>query len=614
MTGIKTLCCSATLLSCCSFQPAFAQAQTVYEGLTQAQLCNKSDAIYYNATILTMDKNKPQAEAIAVTNERITAVGDKKTLIKLCKGNSTKMVDLNQATVTPGFIDTHSHFIPYGALSNAKKTLNAGSMNDYMRPNWQALRTTDSIIKHYQDFLKKHQNYTGILAGYGYDETRTKGPMLSNKLLDKISTKLPILIIHSSGHKAFTNTAMNNWLKQAFKKEGLKVCSGKNKPSACITLNPIYLKTFAQGVVQEDVFAKALVLLAKSAFFDGAAKRASVYYANRGYTTINEGLGLPGLLAEYDKATQDRNFPVDVVYNSFNLEERKLAQALYNDNKRLVLGPVKFFADGSPQSFTAYMLKPFYKQAPGKPKGWRGAPAMPIKQFKQQINDTIAAGYEVAIHNIGDAATQLTLDAVSEALKNNPKRHDARPLFIHSYFATPKQMQQMKAMNGNATFTISHIYYWGQIMCNEVVGPKLAQNYNPLGWASKYLNHFSFNSDAPVTMPDPFFQLSIATMRQPQLWNYPLTKECPKVLGPEQRITIKQGLEALTIHAANIWKLEKDKGSLEVGKLADMAIMDKNPLSMQQNPDALRQIKILGTVHRGTYRKANVEAQKAYTP
>jgi predicted amidohydrolase YtcJ len=107
---------------------SFAEVTEQYQGMSVHNLCKSSDKIFHNAKFITMNDKQPIAQAVAVTNERITAVGLKDEILKYCKGGDTKLVDLNGATVSPGFIDTHSHFVPYGVLSYPSTTLNAGSM------------------------------------------------------------------------------------------------------------------------------------------------------------------------------------------------------------------------------------------------------------------------------------------------------------------------------------------------------------------------------------------------------------------------------------------------------------------------------------------------------
>ena len=162
------------------------------------------------------------------------------------------------------------------------------------------------------------------------------------------------------------------------------------------------------------------------------------------------------------------------------------------------------------------------------------------------------------------------------------------------------------------TFLIQHPFFWGQPICQSILGPaRTSETYNPVGLAAQILPRFAFHSDAFVTPPDPLRMIWSGTTRKVQDVQYlrdegsGYTDACPEYLAQGQRVTIERSLRALTIDAAYQFSLEHEKGSLEIGKLADVAILSQNPLDMDNSPDDLLKIDVLATLQRGRCRSWN---------
>jgi hypothetical protein len=226
------------------------------------------------------------------------------------------------------------------------------------------------------------------------------------------------------------------------------------------------------------------------------------------------------------------------------------------------------------------------------------------------IREAFDNNFPVAVHVNGDRAIEEILQAIRTAMKGamatNPAAGDLRNILIHTPMLDDRLIGEMASLHVMPTFISQHPYFWGQPVCLTLLGPQRANTqYYPLKLAADKLPHFALHSDAFVTPPDPLRMMWAARTRIVQdvkkLQGLPsgFSADCPAVLAPSQRITIEQALRALTLDSAYQFGLEKEKGSIEAGKLADFALLSTDPLAMEDHPDALLAIQVLGTVHRG---------------
>jgi len=251
------------------------------------------------------------------------------------------------------------------------------------------------------------------------------------------------------------------------------------------------------------------------------------------------------------------------------------------------IGGVKVDLDGGSPGRTAYLREPYHKQLAGEDR-YRGYP-----RFREQIklNETIVRYYRmpvpVLIHALGDAAVDQAIAAVSAAERTVPG-HDRRTQLIHLQQVQEDQLDALARLQVTFTFQVAHLYYFGDLHHEQIYGPERAARLTPVRSAIDRGLSVSIHHDAPVHPVDQMTLIWAVTTRQ---------TAAGRVLGPVQRITAAAALRASTIGPAYQFFEEGQKGTLEVGKLADFVILDRDPLS--EPPGSLRTIRVVETIKEG---------------
>jgi predicted amidohydrolase YtcJ len=249
---------------------------------------------------------------------------------------------------------------------------------------------------------------------------------------------------------------------------------------------------------------------------------------------------------------------------------------------RLQLGSVKLFQDGSIQALTAALAQPYWSEPES-----RGSLLLAQEVLDELVEHYHSRGIQVAVHANGDRAIDSTLQALARAQRLHP-RQDSRHFIIHVQLATRDQIRRMRELGVLPSYFVNHVYYWGDRHISLFLGPERAARIDPLGTSVEEGLIFTLHSDLPVTPVDPLFSMDCAVNRR--------TRE-GRVLGPEERISARAALEAYTVHGAYSTFEEHRKGSIQVGKLADFAVLSENPLEVP--PERIKEIKVLRTVLGG---------------
>ncbi|WP_341271241.1 amidohydrolase [Anaerofustis stercorihominis] len=242
------------------------------------------------------------------------------------------------------------------------------------------------------------------------------------------------------------------------------------------------------------------------------------------------------------------------------------------------IGGYKLFLDGSPQGKTAWLSEPYNGE-----KEYKGYPIYNDEEVKSVIKTALNENIQLITHCNGDAAAEQLIKSFEDL---NPK-NDIRPVMIHAQTIREDQIRRMKKYNMIPSFFVDHIYYWGDIHLINL-GSR-AYKISPIKTAIKIDLIYTIHEDTPVLNPDIFESIWIGVNR---------TTKNGVTLGSDERITILEGLKAVTINAAYSYFEEDTKGSIKEGKFADLVILDKNPLKIC-NPDNLKEIKILETIKEG---------------
>ncbi|VEG91386.1 amidohydrolase [Legionella spiritensis] len=533
------------------------------------QLCRHANKIFTNATFITLNPDQPLAQSVAVRHHRIVAAGREKLIMTHCRDQNTRIIDMKGATVIPGFIDTNSQFALYGWLAN--HAVDLSTTNAFQRENWQPVKTTDEFLTALKNNVKTSEPWLII---NGYDHARIKGEALNRTMLDKISAEKPILVLYSTGQKALLNQAAINKITELEIQQSIPVQS--------------------DGIVQDDALQAVIVALIPPQALRQAIQSAAARYAAQGYTTVTETRANQSWLNTYNQLTARSDFPVDVILSPDNIADSKRFALSEKDNPRLHSGPVILTIDGAIRDFNAYLNSPYFQESSDHAPAWRGQPHRHPQALEAVFLNACETKTPLALNCNGDAAIDMALNLIQkiQQRQNDPS---FKPILKNAHIARQDQLHRMNLLGVKVDWFPNHVYYWGQSMCHEYLGPKRALKDSPLATARNILGTTSLHADSPATPPSPLQIIANSHSRQVQTWNYPISQRCPQYFSAAEKISVEDALRALTIDAARLYRLEGDKGSLKPGKLADMTVLNKNPLKGNN----IAAIKILGTISRG---------------
>ena len=528
--------------------------------------------VFIHGEVLTMDTNNPMAQAVSVKGDRIEAVGSDADIMKLVT-NNTVVTDLRGRTLMPGFIDAHGHF-PGSALSQINANLNS--------PPIGTLNTMAEVMA----ALKVQAEKTPAgdwVVGVGYDDSllaEKRHPTRAE--LDQVSSEHPVVAIHISGHMLVANSAALAAVDidaSTADPEGGVIGRRANSQEP----NGLLQET-AQWDVAKHAYAPGLMDSIRM------IKMASTEYISRGVTTAQSGGVDEALLKGVSLFIKLGVIPMRVVLFPAEME---LGEALLGGDfqaedyasERLTIGPVELIADGSIQGYTGYLSEPYYTPYHGD-ASYLGYPSISREVLFEKVEALHRAGYQMAIHANGDASVEDALDAFEAAQKLHPVE-DPRLVLIHSQMAREDQVVRMKALGVTPSFFSAHTYYWGDRHRDIFMGPQRAANMSPAKWAQDNNVRYTTHLDTPVTPMLPLQSVWSAAFR---------ITHGGDVLGPEQRVSVMAALRSVTIEAA--WQVfeEDNRGSLEVGKYADMIILSGSPL---KDPMAMRELKVERTLLGG---------------
>lgn len=254
---------------------------------------------------------------------------------------------------------------------------------------------------------------------------------------------------------------------------------------------------------------------------------------------------------------------------------------------RYRVGGAKLTIDGSPQGKTAWLTQPYFIPPEGQGPDYVGYPAITKEQAAAAIDKAYANNWQIAVHCNGDAAIDLLISSVDEAVKKHGKA-DRRTVLIHGQTCRMDQLDRLKELGIIPSFFPMHTFYWGDWHRDSVLGPERAENISPCASALERGMIFTTHHDAPVANPDSMRVLSATVTRRTRSGD---------ILGPLQRVSVKDALKAMTIWAAHQHFEEATKGSIEAGKLADFVILDQNPLVV--STEELATLKVVETIKEG---------------
>ena len=550
-----------------------------------------ADTLYTGGDIITMRGPQPEmAEALAVKNGKILFVGPLAEAQALV-GPATTTIDLAGKTLLPGFIDTHGHFVYFG-----KNLVDADLFGCTDIP--------DLLTR-----MRKHAERTPAgawIVGFGYQPRQMKenrAPTIEE--LDGVAADRPVMIVDSSGHLGAGNSRVFDVAGITADTPNPEGGSFTRKAGGTSLAGPMEETALNAVRSKRPPFTGELA--------DAVITGAATLWARYGQTTAMEaGLGLGSDDIEVVVNAIDKNLlPIDLyiaakdstvddtltaaygVASAYNPKPdgtlEKLRAVRTDLDKRYVnrvrLGGIKFWLDGSID--TAWFTKPYATNPPGKTGGYSGFRQIPDEVIGAAFDRFWPTEMQIHMHMNGDAAADQALAAIDKAVKKHGMR-DARPVFVHASWLRPDQIEKMKTCGAIPSFLPSGIVPGGDGVV-KLWGPERAAGSMATRTFLRAGLPFTFSHDAPVS-PQPWILALVdaGTNRQ---------SASGQVIGPDERISPYDGLRAVTAMAAYQLKEEKTKGTLEAGKLADLVILEKNPLKV--DPVTIKDIAVVETIKEG---------------
>jgi predicted amidohydrolase YtcJ len=566
----------------------FAAAPFGFRREAHAQTGAPPEKIFRGGTIVTIEEGQPSAEAIAVAEGRIVAVGPEAEIMALAT-DATEIVELEGATLLPGFIDSHGHF------------MNAPQIVRWVNVSGQPVGPVGSIadiVAEIRAYVDRVQPAPGEwIIGYGYDvNVISDGRELSRDDLDPHFPENPIMLIHVSNHGCVMNSL-------GFELFGIDETTPT--PEGGLILRKAGTNE-PDGLLMETAFLPIFAELPKPSADEllDSLDAAQKLYTSRGVTTAQEGATHKPDLEFLIRAADEGRFRIDVVSLPLVLEFPSLiaeyapnfqggpmelpdstAQAFGTYRNRLKLQGVKIPLDGSPQGKTAFWTEPLLTGGPEGEEDYVGFPLFPPEVVTTVVAEFVDKGVQIFTHANGDAAIDMIIDAIREA--GVTATDGRRDCVIHSQFMRPDQLDAYVELGMTPSFFTVHTFFWGDVHVANT-GPERAGFMSPMVAAQQRGIRFSNHSDFSVTPMDPLRMMHSSITRR---------SRSGVVIGEDQRVDVMTALRAMTIDAA--WQIfeEDTKGSIAPGKLADFVILDRNPIEV--DTDSLLDLQVIETFKEG---------------
>ena len=525
--------------------------------------------VYYNGTIITMEDEQRMVEILVEEDGRILFVGSKKDAETyfINNANTVEWIDLQGNTLLPAFLDAHSH------ISDTAMVLKSANLQD--------AKNYDDVISILKDYIDHHDcSKQNFVVGLSYDHNALEEGCHPDKaILDAAFPDIAIIIVHTSIHMGVANSKMLDFLgidENTVCPEGGVIgrIGDTQEPNGYLeetAFNPVY-----------ELICKQLALTAEDIV------NTQYYYMENGILTIQEGSTDEPIVNVCREAADSGNLVCDIVaYPCFNFG-RGIGDYFKNNEGCLEhycnhfrVGGYKVILDGSPQGRTAWMSQPYEGT-----DDFYSYPWLSDEELQDYVDQAFSEHKQILAHCNGDASSEQFINACESAMKKY-SCEDSRPVMIHCQTVRNDQLDRMAKLGMIASFFVDHVYFWGDVHLKNF-GPVRGPHISPVRDALDKGVSVNFHTDCPVTPPNLFRTLWVATTR--------ITKD-GILLGTDQCITVWEALKALTIDAAYAYFEENEKGSLKKGKKADLIIIDKNPLEVDNM--SLKDIKVLACIKEG---------------
>jgi predicted amidohydrolase YtcJ len=521
-----------------------------------------ADLIIHNARVWTVDSSRPEGEAVAVLGDRIVAVGSNQD-VDSWRGPNTRLVDAEGKRLLPGFNDAHVHFVDGGSQLDKVELNDATSAREFAR------RIGERAAK-----MPKGQ----WLLGGDWDETKWNPAELPTKdLIDSLTPNIPVAVNRYDGHMILANSL-------ALKLAGISAQT-PDPPGGVIVRDPQGNPTGALKDAAQDLLFKVVPPLTH-AQRRHAVERALEHAASLGVTSVQNmapdfaDIAIYAELLDEGKLTT-RIYAAPLITQVDDLTKIGIRHAFGGPYLRI--GAVKAFADGSLGSATAYFFEPFSDRPDNR--GLLSDEMHPISLMRDRMMRPDGAGLQICAHAIGDAGISAILDIYAEIEKTHGDR-DRRWRIEHAQHMAAKDFDRFSQLHVIASVQPYHAIDDGRWAEHRIGHDRASRTYA----FRTLLDHgvrLALGTDWDVAPLNPMLTLYAATTRAT------LDGKNPNGWFPEQKLTIKEAIEAYTMGSSYAEFQEHEKGSITPGKLADMVLLSDDVLVI--DPVRIRDVKVLKT-------------------
>jgi len=505
----------------------------------------KADIILSSNAVFTGLLDKPQPGAVAIIDNKIAAIGSKQELEPLI-GEKTQVFDYDNQLIMPGFHDFHLHIMMGGLSLDSVNLFDA--------------RSEEETVNMVRQFADSRPDEPWII-GFMWDSSYWNDKRLPNRAsLDRVFPDRPVLLFHAEGHYTWVNS-------KALENAGI----------TRDTQNPAYgsIEKDENGEPTGILIEGASELVTRHAYVFSKRKKMQLFQnflneaARFGVTSVNNLFGTESLsmLDDFELFQEfERNGQLSVRIHLFpalngDLDQAKQLRETFSSNKLRVSG-LKQFIDGVITSRTAYLIEPYADQS-----DTHGHAAFSPETIKEWVIAADQEGFSIRFHAIGDAAIRLALDAFEGAQKVNGAR-DSRHAVEHVEVVHPNDIARFQQLGVIASMQPNHFALSERGVYTERIGEQREKYVFAIRTLKNAGATLAFGTDFPIDSLNPVRQIYRAVTR--------IDSGGADVWNPEERITLVEALHAYTFGSAFGTFREHELGTLEVGKLADIAVLDRN--------------------------------------
>ncbi|MCK1488360.1 amidohydrolase [Bradyrhizobium sp. 193] len=531
-----------------------------------------ADTIFHGGTIVTMDRDQMQVEAVAISKGKILAVGSWEAVSRH-RGFETTIVDLDGRTMLPGFVEAHGHPL-LSALCWGDPVVDIRSVHT---PTYEA-----ALAKIRRRVSKAKDGE--FLWFLGLDPQLHVGAKEPSKTdLDELSPTIPIAVQVSNMHGIYLNTAALKALK--ITRETPVVPGGNVRCDE--NGEPWKFEERSREYVIESFYALCGEQRGVDSLRDWLWK-----FSKSGYTTSSEMGVTPMTSLFYKKTLEREQMPIRVFCYQRAVPEGIETISFEGGNDRFAMAGIKMWGDGSVLMGNVWLTRPYLNNkitltSMGLPRDSVGHMNYKPEELKRIIKAYAARGHQMSVHTHGDRTIDAVLDAYELALNEFPEAK--RPFRLeHCGTLREDQIDRCNKLGVVCSFFLPYLYYWGEALRDALLGPEAAAKFVPAGSAVRKGMRSSLHCDPPMTWPHALLCLHLATTRR---------SRAGSVIGPDQIMDIDSALRSVTIDAAFHLRKHNEIGSIEVGKYADFVLLDRNPRTV--DPEHVLDLKVLGTYVEG---------------